>query len=57
LTKDGIVYFQTDENGSPGLEVKATYIKDHDFRVEADGVINDVNLAVYSKVFRLPLRR
>jgi 3-methylcrotonyl-CoA carboxylase alpha subunit len=57
LTKDGIVYFQTNENGSPGLEVKATYVKDHDFRVEADGVINDVNLAVYSKVFRLPLHR
>lgn len=46
---DGRYLIETNENGSPGLEVKATYVKDHDFRVEADGVINDVNLAVYSK--------
>jgi hypothetical protein len=57
LIRDGIVYFQTEENGTPALEVKATYVKDHDFRVEADGVINDVNLVVYSKVFFLPLHR
>ncbi|WJX12121.1 methylcrotonoyl-CoA carboxylase [Trifolium repens] len=46
---DGRYLIETEENGSPALEVKATYVKDHDFRVEADGVINDVNLAVYSK--------
>lgn len=51
LSQDVIVYFQTEENGSPVLEVKATYVKDHHFRVEADGVINDINLAAYSKVF------
>lgn len=51
LTLDIILYFQAEENGSPVLEVKATYVKDHYFRVEADGVINNVNLAVYSKVF------
>ncbi|XP_004495179.1 methylcrotonoyl-CoA carboxylase subunit alpha, mitochondrial isoform X2 [Cicer arietinum] len=46
---DGRYLIETEENGSPVLEVKATYVKDHSFRVEADGVINDVNLAVYSK--------
>ncbi|PNY06718.1 methylcrotonoyl-CoA carboxylase subunit alpha [Trifolium pratense] len=46
---DGRYLIETEENGSPALEVKATYVKDLDFRVEADGVINDVNLAVYSK--------
>lgn len=41
---------QTEEDISPPLEVKATCVGDHDFRVEADGVIMDVSLAVYSKV-------
>ncbi|XP_040364887.1 methylcrotonoyl-CoA carboxylase subunit alpha, mitochondrial isoform X3 [Rosa chinensis] len=40
---------QTEEDISPPLEVKATCVGDHDFRVEADGVIMDVSLAVYSK--------
>ena len=30
--------------------MKAIYVKDNYFRVEAGGVINDVNVAVYSKV-------
>ena len=42
--------FQTEHNGSPVLEVKSTYVKDNYFRVEAAGAINDVNVAVYSKV-------
>lgn len=42
--------FQTEENGSPVFEVKATFVKDHCFRVEASGVINDVNVAAYTKV-------
>lgn len=33
------------------MEVKATYVKVDSFRVEADGVSNDVNLAAYTKVF------
>ncbi|XP_061375275.1 methylcrotonoyl-CoA carboxylase subunit alpha, mitochondrial isoform X1 [Gastrolobium bilobum] len=46
---DGRYLIETEENGSPVLEAKATYVKDHYFRVEADGVIKDVNLAVYTK--------
>lgn len=41
---------QIEEDISPPLEVKATCLGDHDFRVEADGVIMDVSLAVYLKV-------
>ena len=41
---------QAEEDSSPALEVKATWVDDQDFRVEADGVIMDVSLAVYSKV-------
>ncbi|XAR61176.1 Methylcrotonoyl-CoA carboxylase [Bertholletia excelsa] len=37
------------EGSSPGLEVKAEYLGNHDFRVQADGVSMDVSLAVYSK--------
>lgn len=47
---DAIIYLQTGENNSPGLEVKTTYLDNHDFRIEVDGVIMDVSLAVYSKV-------
>jgi len=51
LIQDDIVcFFQTEENGYPVLDVKASYVKDRHFRVEAGGVINDVNVAVYSKV-------
>lgn len=41
---------QTKEKANPGLEVKATKLGNHEFRVEVDGVIMDVRLAVYSKV-------
>ncbi|XP_027366907.1 methylcrotonoyl-CoA carboxylase subunit alpha, mitochondrial isoform X2 [Abrus precatorius] len=46
---DGRYLIESEENESPVLEVKATYVKDHYFRVEAGDVINDVNVAVYSK--------
>ncbi|KAK7277620.1 hypothetical protein RJT34_22635 [Clitoria ternatea] len=46
---DGKYLIETAGNGSPVLEVKATYVKDNYFRVEADGVINNVTVAVYSK--------
>ncbi|KAK3193734.1 hypothetical protein Dsin_025044 [Dipteronia sinensis] len=46
---DGNYLIETGEDGSPGLEVKTTHLGDHDFRVEADGVSMDVNLAVYTK--------
>ncbi|KAK7393511.1 hypothetical protein VNO78_22069 [Psophocarpus tetragonolobus] len=46
---DGRYLIETEENGSPALEVKATYVKDDYFRVDAGGVINDVNVASYSK--------
>lgn len=46
---DGRYLIETEENGSPVLEVKATFVKDHCFRVEASGVINDVNVAAYTK--------
>ncbi|XP_047175164.1 methylcrotonoyl-CoA carboxylase subunit alpha, mitochondrial [Vigna umbellata] len=45
----GRYLIETEENGSPVLDVKASYVKDRHFRVEAGGVINDVNVAVYSK--------
>ncbi|KAL5561726.1 hypothetical protein UlMin_031473 [Ulmus minor] len=41
--------FEIGENGSPGLEIKTTLLGSHNFRVEVDGVIMDVSLAVYSK--------
>ncbi|KAH1094767.1 hypothetical protein GYH30_040170 [Glycine max] len=47
---DGRYLIETEHNGSPVLEVKSTYVKDNYFRVEAAGAINDVNVAVYSKV-------
>ncbi|XP_015892065.2 methylcrotonoyl-CoA carboxylase subunit alpha, mitochondrial isoform X2 [Ziziphus jujuba] len=40
---------EAEENISPGLKVKATHLDNHNFRVEVDGVIMDVSLAVYSK--------
>ncbi|KAL2323524.1 hypothetical protein Fmac_027903 [Flemingia macrophylla] len=46
---DGRYLIETEENGSHVIDVKATYVKDHCFRVEAGGVINDVNVSVYSK--------
>lgn len=41
------MYMQTEDDS---LEVRATCIGNHVFRVEADGVIMDVTLAVYSQV-------
>ncbi|KAK7270283.1 hypothetical protein RIF29_23312 [Crotalaria pallida] len=46
---NGKYLIETEENGSPALEVQATYLKDDHFRVEAAGVINNVNLACYTK--------
>ncbi|KAF7818348.1 methylcrotonoyl-CoA carboxylase subunit alpha, mitochondrial [Senna tora] len=46
---DGKYLIETEENGSPVLDVKATHLRDHYFRVEADGVSKEVNLAVYLK--------
>ncbi|KAL9318435.1 hypothetical protein ACSQ67_014952 [Phaseolus vulgaris] len=45
----GRYLIESEENGSPVVDVKASYVKDHYFRVEAGGVINDVNVAVYTK--------
>jgi len=50
IQDDIVCFFQSEENGSPVVDVKASYVKDHYFRVEAGGVINDVNVAVYTKV-------
>ncbi|PSS06365.1 Methylcrotonoyl-CoA carboxylase subunit alpha like, partial [Actinidia chinensis var. chinensis] len=46
---DGCYFIETGESSSPGLEVKAAHLGDHEFRVQADGVSMDVSLAVYSK--------
>ncbi|KAF2325243.1 hypothetical protein GH714_025605 [Hevea brasiliensis] len=46
---DGKYLIELGEIGSPGLEVKAMHIHDHDFRVEADGLSMNVSLATYSK--------
>ncbi|XP_019441882.1 PREDICTED: methylcrotonoyl-CoA carboxylase subunit alpha, mitochondrial isoform X1 [Lupinus angustifolius] len=46
---DGRYLIETEKNGSPISEVKATYVEDDHFRVEADGVSNSVNLACYTK--------
>ena len=45
-----LMFFQTGESSSPSLEVKVEHRGNLDFRVEADGMNMDVNLAVYSKV-------
>ncbi|KAI9119078.1 hypothetical protein K1719_009753 [Acacia pycnantha] len=46
---DGRYLIETEEQGSPALEVQATYLREHCYRVEADGVSKEVNLAVYVK--------
>ncbi|KAK7857750.1 methylcrotonoyl-CoA carboxylase subunit alpha, mitochondrial isoform X3 [Quercus suber] len=46
---NGNYLIETGENCSPGFEVKATHLGNHDFRVEADDVSMDVSLAVYFK--------
>ncbi|KAJ7977355.1 Biotin carboxylase [Quillaja saponaria] len=40
---------ETEGNGTAILEVKVAYLGNHGFRVEADGVSKEVNLAVYSE--------
>ncbi|XP_031252942.1 methylcrotonoyl-CoA carboxylase subunit alpha, mitochondrial isoform X4 [Pistacia vera] len=47
---DGSYLIEMAEDGSPGLEVKATCLGEHDFSVEFDGASTDVSLAVYTKV-------
>ncbi|GMN48839.1 hypothetical protein TIFTF001_018013 [Ficus carica] len=47
--QDGSYYIETKEKANPGLEVRATKWGNHEFRVEVDGVIMDVRVAVYSK--------
>lgn len=44
------MHMQMGEDGSYISEVKATYLGEHKFRVEFDGVSTDVHLAVYNKV-------
>ncbi|OVA05413.1 Biotin/lipoyl attachment [Macleaya cordata] len=46
---DGNYFVQIGDNKSPGLEVKVVPLADHYFRIEADGLITDVSLAIYSK--------
>ncbi|XP_031253087.1 methylcrotonoyl-CoA carboxylase subunit alpha, mitochondrial-like [Pistacia vera] len=46
---DGSYLIEMAEDGSPGLEVKATCLGEHDFSVEFDGASTDVSLAVYTK--------
>ncbi|KDP21417.1 hypothetical protein JCGZ_21888 [Jatropha curcas] len=46
---DGNYLIKIGEISSPGLEVKAMYLHDDNFRVEADGISMNVNLAAYSK--------
>lgn len=41
---------QTGENGSSAVGVKVAHLGKHNFRVEVDGVIMEVRLAIYSKV-------
>lgn len=38
------------ESSFPALEVTVTHLGDHDFRVEADGISKNVNLASYLTV-------
>ncbi|KAL9430982.1 hypothetical protein AB3S75_026220 [Citrus x aurantiifolia] len=46
---DGNYLIEMGEDGSYISEVKATYLGEHKFRVEFDGVSTDVHLAVYNK--------
>ncbi|CAL4891135.1 unnamed protein product [Urochloa decumbens] len=45
---DGSYFIET-EDGTSGLDVKVDHKGDHDFRVDAGGLQNDVTLAYYSK--------
>ncbi|XP_024025268.1 methylcrotonoyl-CoA carboxylase subunit alpha, mitochondrial [Morus notabilis] len=47
--QDGSYCIESKENSYPALEVRATKLGNNDFRVEVDGVIMNVRLAVYSK--------
>ncbi|XP_039030940.1 methylcrotonoyl-CoA carboxylase subunit alpha, mitochondrial-like [Hibiscus syriacus] len=46
---DGNYFIQIGENSDHALAVKAKNVGNNNFRVEADGVTMDVNLAVYTK--------
>ncbi|KAI3787770.1 hypothetical protein L2E82_00183 [Cichorium intybus] len=46
---NGNYLIKTGENSLPTLEVTVTHLGDHDFRVEADGISKNVNLASYFK--------
>ncbi|XP_023513665.1 methylcrotonoyl-CoA carboxylase subunit alpha, mitochondrial [Cucurbita pepo subsp. pepo] len=46
---DGGLLIETGENGSSAVEVKVTHLGKHKFRVEVDGIIMEVRLAIYSK--------
>ncbi|CAH1417708.1 unnamed protein product [Lactuca virosa] len=46
---NGNYLIKTGENGLPDVEVTVTHLGEHDFRVEADGLSKNVNLASYLK--------
>nr|KAJ0204916.1 hypothetical protein LSAT_V11C500296330 [Lactuca sativa] len=46
---NGNYLIKTGENGLPDVEVTVTHLGEHDFRVEADGLSKNVNLACYFK--------
>ncbi|CAI9288549.1 unnamed protein product [Lactuca saligna] len=46
---NGNYLIKTGENGLPEVEVTVTHLGEHDFRVEADGLSKNVNLASYFK--------
>ncbi|KAI3526713.1 hypothetical protein L1887_05975 [Cichorium endivia] len=46
---NGNYLIKTGENSLPTLEVTVTHLGDHDFRVEADDISKNVNLASYFK--------
>ncbi|XVF80824.1 hypothetical protein PTKIN_Ptkin15bG0106300 [Pterospermum kingtungense] len=46
---NGNYFIQIGENSAHSSEVKVSHLGDNSFRVEADGVTNDVSLAVYAK--------
>ncbi|XP_022150199.1 methylcrotonoyl-CoA carboxylase subunit alpha, mitochondrial isoform X2 [Momordica charantia] len=47
--QDGGFLIETGENGSSAVGVKVAQLGKHNFRVEVDGVIMEVRLAIYSK--------
>lgn len=47
--QDGGFLIENAESGSSAVEVKVAHLGKHNFRVEVDGVIMEVRLAIYSK--------